>query len=112
MSFVAVAGGRIVGAVLGGHDGRRGYLHHLAVDAGLAPPRHRPRAGRGRPGRLKAAGLLKCNLFLYAHNEAGRAFWLKHGWAARDGSGARAKAAGVSSQAPGPYLFVEPAWRS
>ena len=33
---------------------------------------------------LKAAGMLKCNLFLYAHNEAGRAFWLKHGWAARE----------------------------
>ena len=32
MSFVAIADGRIVGAILGGHDGRRGYIHHLAVD--------------------------------------------------------------------------------
>ena len=31
MSFVAQHGGEIVGAVLCGHDGRRGYLHHLAV---------------------------------------------------------------------------------
>ena len=84
MSFVAVADGRIVGAVLGGHDGRRGYLHHLAVTPVW---RHR---GIGRAlveavlAELKAAGMLKCNLFLYAHNESGCAFWLKHGWAARE----------------------------
>ena len=84
MSFVAVAGGRIVGAVLGGHDGRRGYLHHLAVTPAW---RHR---GIGRAlveavlAELRDAGMLKCNLFLYADNEAGRAFWLKHGWATRE----------------------------
>ncbi|MGA2444795.1 MAG: GNAT family N-acetyltransferase [Opitutaceae bacterium] len=84
MSFVAVAGGRIIGAVLGGHDGRRGYLHHLAVT-----PAWR-RRGLGRAlveavlAELKKCGMLKCNIFLYADNEAGRAFWLKHGWAARE----------------------------
>ena len=31
MSFVATASGVVVGAVLAGHDGRRGYVHHLAV---------------------------------------------------------------------------------
>ena len=84
MGFVAVAGGQIVGAVLAGHDGRRGYLHHLAVTPTW---RHR---GIGRAlvdaslDRLKAAGLQKCNLLLYARNKAGRAFWEKHGWAARE----------------------------
>jgi N-acetylglutamate synthase len=84
MSFVAVHGDRIVGAVLGGHDGRRGYLHHLAV-----VPRWRHQ-GIGRAlveaslAQLKAAGLPKCNLFLYDHNATGRAFWLKHGWSARE----------------------------
>ena len=58
MSFVAEAGGRLVGAVLGGHDGRRGYLHHLAVD-----PAWR-RRGLGREltdavlARLRAEGML------------------------------------------------------
>lgn len=84
MSFVAVHEGRVVGALLGGHDGRRGYLHHLAV----AP--HSRHQGIGRAlveaslARLKAAGIPKCNLFLYGHNAAGRAFWLKHGWSARE----------------------------
>ena len=35
MSFVALAGGRVVGAILAGHDGRRGYVHHLAVHPSL-----------------------------------------------------------------------------
>jgi ribosomal protein S18 acetylase RimI-like enzyme len=83
MSFVAEGGGRIVGAVLGGHDGRRGYLHHLAVT-----PAWRRRGIGGALveavlARLRTAGLAKCNLFLYADNEAGRAFWLQHGWSAR-----------------------------
>src|SRR5512142_407604 len=31
LSFTARCDGELAGAVLGGHDGRRGYLHHLAV---------------------------------------------------------------------------------
>ena len=34
-SFIAEKQGRIIGAVLCGHDGRRGYLHHLAVASGF-----------------------------------------------------------------------------
>ncbi len=83
MSFVAVAAGRIVGAVLCGHDGRRGYLHHLAV------ARTWRRRGIGRAlvdaalARLGKAGIVKCNLFLYDHNAVGREFWRRHGWSAR-----------------------------
>ena len=83
MSFVALAGKRIVGAVLAGHDGRRGYLHHLAVR-----PNWRRRGIGGALvdaslTRLAAAGIPKCNLFLFDHNETGRAFWEQHGWSAR-----------------------------
>ena len=76
--------GVIVGAVLGGHDGRRGYLHHLAV-----VPAHRGR-GLGRTlvdetlARLCRLGIQKCNIFLYADNAAGRAFWRRAGWSARE----------------------------
>ncbi|MHC4505108.1 MAG: GNAT family N-acetyltransferase, partial [Planctomycetota bacterium] len=34
-SFVARANGHIVGAVLCGHDGRRGHIYHLGVDASM-----------------------------------------------------------------------------
>jgi putative acetyltransferase len=85
LSLVATdEAGAIVGAVLGGHDGRRGYLHHLAV-----APTHRGR-GLGRTlvdetlTRLRRLGIQKCNIFLYADNAAGRAFWRHESWNARE----------------------------
>ena len=75
--------GELAGAVLCGHDGRRGYLHHLAVA--------KPLRGRGL-GRwlaeaclaeLGALGLEKCTIFLFADNEAGMSFWRHAGWKAR-----------------------------
>lgn len=84
MSAVAVAAeGALVGAVLCGHDGRRGYLHHLAVDAS-----HRGR-GIARAlivwcfAKLAAEKIPKCNVFLFIHNAAGRAFWEHDGWSYR-----------------------------
>ncbi len=74
----------IVGTLLCGHDGRRGCLYHLAVAAS-----HR-RRGLSRAlvdtclSRLRRLGIVKCNLFLIATNHPGRAFWLKHGWSARE----------------------------
>jgi len=38
MSYLAESGNKLVGVVLAGHDGRRGYIHHLAV-----APNHRRR---------------------------------------------------------------------
>lgn len=84
LSKVAIVDGRIAGAVLAGHDGRRGYLHHLAVAAEFR--------GRGIGRRLVDAcceelgslGLVKCNVFVYEANEEGRAFWEHLGWARRD----------------------------
>ena len=84
LSRVAFRGGALVGAVLGGHDGRRGYLHHLAV-----APAERGR-GLGRQlvdacvDELRALGIGKVNIFVYADNDAGRAFWRATGWIARD----------------------------
>ena len=84
MSFVARQGATVVGAVLCGHDGRRGYLHHLAVDG-----KHRGR-GVGKQlvescgKQLKKAGIMKCNIFVYADNSGGESFWAKNGWTSRD----------------------------
>lgn len=83
LSFACEAGGRVVGAVLGGTDGRRGYLYHLAVD-----PAHR-RRGIGRALALRAAaalqarGIEKCHVFVLAENAGARAFWARAGWAER-----------------------------
>ena len=84
LSLAARDGGRMVGAVLCGHDGRRGFLHHLAVAAS-----HR-RRGIGRElverclDGLRRERIAKCHLFVYHHNAEGQAFWRSLGWHARD----------------------------
>ena len=79
----AGAGGALAGAVLCGYDGRRGYLHHLAV----APPYRRRGVGRQLVHRclaaLSAAGVRKCNIFVIADNVKGRRFWERTGWEER-----------------------------
>lgn len=81
--FVAAEQGRIVGAILTGHDGRRGYISHTAVS-----PAHQ-RKGVGRQlvetalKALKAQGINKVNLVVFTRNEPGNAFWEKLGFAQR-----------------------------
>ena len=83
LSFVAHGKGRLVGTVLCGHDGRRGYLHHLAVSK-----RYR-RAGLGRRlvdiclERLRRIDIHKCNIFVFADNLEGMTFWTRTGWTPR-----------------------------
>ena len=82
MCFVALDGGCVVGTILGGHDGRRGYITHLAVDA-----QYRRQADRRKPlvdrcvEALKGEGMIGVNLFVLAHNKEGREFWESRGWA-------------------------------
>jgi ribosomal protein S18 acetylase RimI-like enzyme len=82
-SFVAYAGETLVGAVLSGHDGRRGYIHHLAVQ-----PVYR-RQGLGQAlveqclAALAQAGIDKCHLFVFKQNETALQFWRGSGWTER-----------------------------
>jgi putative acetyltransferase len=83
MSAVAVFKNKIVGAVLCGHDGRRGYLHHLAVAQSHRGQGVAKRLLRHCFERLAAERIPKCNIFLFHDNDAGAAFWVHNGWAAR-----------------------------
>jgi N-acetylglutamate synthase len=84
LSFVASDEGRIIGAVLCGTDGRRGYLQHLAV----APTHRRRGVGRALAQRcveaLSERGLDKCHLMILPQNQVARAFWRRIGWQDRD----------------------------
>ncbi len=83
LSFVAMDGELLVGAVLCSHDGRRGFLYHLAVS------RDQRRAGVGRMlverclTGLAARGARKCHIFVMADNEEGKRFWRATGWQER-----------------------------
>lgn len=83
LSLVARAvdeGNRIVAAVMCGHDGRRGYLSHLAVAEGFRGQ------GLGRKivdeclERLAKTGVPGCNVRVFLDNEAGQQFWENLGW--------------------------------
>ncbi len=74
----------LIGAVLCGHDGRRGYLHHLAV----AQDYRRKGIGRALVERclssLRELRVLKCNIFLFSINPEGEGFWKAIGWKKRE----------------------------
>ncbi len=82
-SFIAESGGQIVGAIMCGHDGRRGFIHHLVV---YTPFR---RQGIARylvqlsMGQLEQIGLEKCHLFIRRDNQSGLKFWESLEWKER-----------------------------
>lgn len=81
--FAAVDDGRIVGAILAGNDGRRGYIYHTAVRSDM-----RGRGiGRGLVERALAAlekeGISKVALVAFSRNVDGNAFWQRMGFEAR-----------------------------
>lgn len=83
-SFAAFESGRLVGAILAGHDGRRGYIYHTVVS-----PEYR---GKGigsalveeAVNALKKEGITRVCLNVMETNEQGKAFWTKQGWERKD----------------------------
>jgi putative acetyltransferase len=80
LSVAAEEGGEIVGAILSGHDGRRGYLHHLAVAKKFR------RQGLGRRlvdeclKRLAREKIPRCHIFVFIDNAEALRFWRAAGW--------------------------------
>lgn len=83
LSLIVRQDQRIVGAVLCGHDGRRGYLHHLAVVPECRNQGLGTRLVERCLSRLGALGILKCNIFVYNDNDHGAIFWRKTGYTDR-----------------------------
>ena len=84
MSYVAMDDrDEVVGAVLGGHDGRRGYIHHLSVH----PDFRRRGLAKRLVGKclqaLKGEGIQKCHIFIFNENIEGIKFWKNIGWRPR-----------------------------
>lgn len=78
--LVAEEDGRIIGSVIGGYDGRRGLLYHLAVARDF---RHRGLGGLLLDEvevRLRDKGCLKCYLMVALDNPDVERFYQKRGW--------------------------------
>lgn len=74
-SFVAEKDGRIIGTILAGHDGRRGFLHHVVV----VPEYRLQGIGEDMVNHameaLKNEGIQKTALLVFEDNELGNIFW-------------------------------------
>lgn len=83
-SVVAVEDGKVVGAILCGHDGRRGCLYHVCVD-----PKYRLK-GIGKEmvtfamNALREERISKVSLIAFTKNDIGNAFWKCIGWTKRE----------------------------
>lgn len=81
--FIAEDDGELIGAIMVGNDGRRGYIYHTAVH-----PEHR-RKGIAKLlvetalKALKELGINKTALVVFERNEGGNAFWENIGFTAR-----------------------------
>ncbi|MEM6254920.1 MAG: GNAT family N-acetyltransferase [Cyanobacteria bacterium P01_D01_bin.156] len=84
LSFVAVVDESIIGMVMAGHDGRRGYLQHL-----LVIPTYRSQ-GIGTDlvnqclQALAQQGIHKTHLFVFQENTSAQRFWQQYGCQLRD----------------------------
>ena len=91
-SNTSAAKKQVVGVILSGHDGRRGFIHHMAVAES-----HR-RQGIASAlldhalTALKEEGINKTALLVFKRNEAGNAFWETKGFTTRNDVAYRNKA--------------------
>lgn len=83
--FAAVAGnGRVVGAILGGNDGRRGYLYHTAVHPDFRKRGIGRRLVEKTQKAFEACGIYKVALVAFERNREGNLFWEKMGFSPRE----------------------------
>ncbi|MCS2608790.1 GNAT family N-acetyltransferase [Halomonas dongshanensis] len=83
LSVVAEAEGRLVGTIMGGHDGHRGFVQHLAVASSHRRLDIGTRLVRRCLEALEREGIQKTHLMLLADNETGKQFWTRLGWEPR-----------------------------
>lgn len=83
LSFIAETENELIGCIMCGHDGRRGYLQHLVVRENFR------RRGVGHTltekclKALTEFGIHKSHLFVLADNKEGNTFWKNRGWKLR-----------------------------
>lgn len=83
-SVVAVQNGRIVGAILCGHDGRRGCFYHVCVAKDYRQHGIGDRMAQFAMCALKKEGISKVSLIAFKDNAVGNAFWKGLGWTERE----------------------------
>ena len=78
--LVAEQDKKIVGTVLGGYDGRRGLIYHLAVASSYRGQGVGSLLLNEVESRLRLKGCLKCYLMVTPDNPEAMRYYEQHGW--------------------------------
>ena len=81
--FVAEDDGKIVGVIMAGNDGRRGYIHHTAVLSGYRGKGIGRKLVENALNALDKEGINKVAIVAFNRNTEGNAFWEKIGFTER-----------------------------
>lgn len=83
LSFVAETEAGLVGSIMAGHDGKRGYIQHLAVDDRLRRQGIASRLIDLSLAALKDLGIEKSHVHVLESNAGGLEYWTRRGWIRR-----------------------------
>ncbi|AZT89730.1 GNAT family N-acetyltransferase [Caldicellulosiruptor changbaiensis] len=84
MSFVCEIDSKIVATIMCGHDGRRGFIYHLAVAKNFRLQGIGKSLVEKALQELRKQGIHKCHIFVMKDNEKGKNFWSKIGFQKRN----------------------------
>ena len=84
LSFVAELNGNIIGTIMAGHDGKRGYLQHLAVTLDHRKNGVATELLNRCLSALKVEGITKSHIHVLCENETAKAYWKNRGWVKRN----------------------------
>lgn len=83
-SIVAEEDGQIIGSILCGHDGRRGYFYHVCVLESYRKKGIGNQMVKAAIEALKEEEITKISLIAFTKNQLGNAFWKDMGWTLRE----------------------------
>lgn len=82
--FVAEEDGIVIGVIMTGHDGRRGYIYHTAVNADFRRQGIAKELVKSSLKALEKCGINKVALLVFQRNETANKFWEEMGFTVRD----------------------------
>ncbi len=82
--FVAEINDKLIGVIMAGNDGRRGYIYHTAVHPDFRNQGIARTLVETVMKALKKCGINKVALVVFERNQSGNDFWEKLGFTVRD----------------------------
>lgn len=81
--FVAVINSQIVGVIMAGNDGRRGYIYHTAVLPDFRKKGIATALVNKVINAMDSLNISKVSLVVFEHNHTGNEFWKQNGFKQR-----------------------------